>query len=197
MIKGVYMNILFLGNDINPLIDWLKEQKENVLQTDDKISVDYIKVNSIDFIVSYGYRHIIKKDVIDTLTNKCINLHVSYLPFNRGADPNLWSFIEGTPKGVTIHYLDEGVDTGNIIVQKEVHFDIEKETLKSSYSVLQDEIQKLFKENWYTIKEGKCKSIVQPNEGTKHYVKDKNRIQDKLVKGWDTRVSSLVNLDLQ
>lgn len=191
------MNILFLGNDDNPLIDWLKEQKENVLQTDDKISVDYIEVNYIDFIVSYGYRHIIKKDVIDKLPNKCINLHISYLPFNRGADPNLWSFIEGTPKGVTIHYLDEGVDTGNIIVQKEVYFDIEKETLKTSYSLLQDEIQKLFKENWHSIKEGKCNSIVQPDEGTKHYVKDKNRIEDKLVNGWDTPVSSLVNQDLQ
>ena len=60
----------------------------------------------------------------------------------------MWSFLEDTPKGVTIHYIDEGIDTGDIIVQKEVFIDEDKETLKSSYEILNKEIQALFKENW-------------------------------------------------
>lgn len=46
-----------------------------------------------------------------------MNLHISYLPWNKGADPNFWSCIDGTPAGVTLHHIDAGVDTGDIIAQ--------------------------------------------------------------------------------
>ena len=54
-----------------------------------------------------------------------------------GQDPNLWSFIEDTPKGVTIHEIDEGIDTGDIIFQKEIVLN-SNETLASSYEKLQE-----------------------------------------------------------
>ena len=38
-------------------------------------------------------------------------MHISYLPFNRGAHPNYWSFKDNSPKGVTIHFIDNGIDT--------------------------------------------------------------------------------------
>ena len=44
---------------------------------------------------------------------------MSYLPWNRGADPNFWSILEDTPKGVTIHIMDESIDTGDILYQKD------------------------------------------------------------------------------
>ena len=47
-----------------------------------------------------------------------INLHLSYLPFNRGKNPNVWSIIESTPCGATIHKIDEKIDTGKIYVRK-------------------------------------------------------------------------------
>ena len=47
-----------------------------------------------------------------------INLHISYLPYNRGSYPNYWSFKENTPNGVSIHHIDDGIDTGPVLVQK-------------------------------------------------------------------------------
>ena len=39
------------------------------------------------------------------------------LPYNRGKNPNVWPIIDGTPAGVTLHYIDSGIDTGEIIHQ--------------------------------------------------------------------------------
>jgi len=134
------MKILFLGAPDSPVFLWLKQQGEDVHSTLDKITVDYVLENKFNFLISYGYRYVLKKEILDLFPNRAINLHISYLPYNRGSDPNFWSFIDGTPKGVTIHYLDEGVDTGDIIVQKEVVFDsLETETLASSYQKLHTE----------------------------------------------------------
>ena len=76
-------SILFLGNENNSIIDFLKDEYSVTLCTE-KIDVDYVK--KFDFVISYGYRHIIKKNVIDASKNGIINLHISYLPWNRGAE---------------------------------------------------------------------------------------------------------------
>jgi len=188
------MKILFLGASDSPVFLWLKQQGEDVHSTLDKITVDYVLENKFNFLISYGYRYVLKKEILDLFPNRAINLHISYLPYNRGADPNFWSFIDGTPKGVTIHYLDEGVDTGDIIVQKEVVFDsLESETLASSYQKLHIEIQNLFFQNWEAIKNQKCSRRPQVGNGTVHKKKDKEALLHLIEKdGWDTKLSVLV-----
>jgi len=42
------------------------------------------------------------------------------LPYNKGSHPNFWSFIENSPKGVSIHEIDEGIDTGKLIASKKL-----------------------------------------------------------------------------
>ena len=187
--------ILFLGPSDSPVFEWLQKNGENILSTEDKITAGYIIENGFDFLISYGYRFILRKEILDLFPNKAINMHISYLPYNRGADPNFWSFIEGTPKGVSIHYLDEGVDTGDIIVQNEVSFDsLATETLASSYQKLQKEIQNLFFQHWDLIKNQKCDRIPQVGTGTTHRVKDKKHLTLLLEKdGWNTKLSVLVN----
>lgn len=93
------MRVLFLGPDDSPLLDWLRDRGECVLQTAEEVSADRVKDRSFDFLVSYGYRHIIRQAVLDHFPDRAVNLHISYLPWNRGADPNLWSFFDDTPKG--------------------------------------------------------------------------------------------------
>ncbi|CAK0761940.1 hypothetical protein CCP3SC5AM1_20062 [Gammaproteobacteria bacterium] len=122
---------------------------------------------------------------------KAVNLHNSYLPWNRGADPNFWSFIEDSPKGVTIHYLDEGLDTGDIIIQKEVTFKSDNETLATTYEKLQSAIQELFKCHWEKIKTGDCDSRKQKGKGSFHKLKDKECLSHLLADGWNTRISFL------
>jgi len=193
------MTILFLGPDASPLLHWLRQQEASVIQTDQKITAEYVKANNVMFIVSYGYQNKITTEVLDAVSGRAVNLHISYLPWNRGADPNLWSFIKDTPKGVTIHYVDDGFNTGDIIVQKNVEFNIDTDTLASSYKKLQDESQNLFKEHWALIKSSKCSSHKQPLEGTIHRSRDKEQVIHYLTYGWNTPVSVLceVAADIQ
>ncbi|GAB4268798.1 MAG: hypothetical protein Kow0029_04370 [Candidatus Rifleibacteriota bacterium] len=185
--------ILFLGPEDSPLRQWLEETGEEVVATSRKIDVSYIEANRICFLISYGYRHIIQKDVLEALDGRAINLHISFLPWNRGADPNLWSILEDTPKGVTIHYLDEGIDTGDIIVQDRVDFDYENDTLATSYDKLHKAMQRLFKDNWPAIRYGRCPRIKQAGSGSFHLVKDKIKVEHLLVNGWDTPLRMICN----
>ncbi|MEW6410568.1 MAG: formyltransferase family protein [Nitrospirota bacterium] len=158
------MKILFLGGNMaKGLADWLEQQGETVIYREDKVTIDDLIQISPDMVASYNYKYLISQKIIEHVKGNAINLHISLLPWNKGAYPNIWSFLEDTPKGVTIHYIDEGVDTGDIIVQKEVFIDENTETLKSSYEILHREIQTLFKENWSMIKNNKI--ISQPQTG--------------------------------
>ena len=181
--------ILFLGPKGSVLIPWLQEQGEEVFQTSKKLTAKFVADQEFSFLLSYGYRHILHKDIIMTFPSRAINLHISYLPWNRGADPNLWSFIENSPKGVTIHHLDESIDTGDIIIQKELTFNPSGETLTTSYIKLQAAIQDLFKQNWQDIKNGNCQRQKQVGKGSTHKAKDKECLFHLLTDGWNTSVS--------
>lgn len=187
------MKILFLtNNEISyGLFEWLKNEKqEDVMLYTDDINLDKLDEIQPDLIISYNYKYIIKKDVIMTMKNNIINLHISLLPWNRGASPNLWSFLEDTCKGVTIHQVDEGLDTGDILLQKEVFFNESKETLKSSYSKLHEEIQNLFKENWIEIKNNSITSKSQVSKGSFHLMKESQAIE-KIIDSWDITILEL------
>ena len=186
------MKILVLRNKITPISKIIEQIGDDVLEWSDPIDRLFIEQNRIDFAVSHGYRHIIKKSIINRFHQRIINLHISLLPWNRGADPNLWSFLDDTPKGVTIHYVDEGIDTGDIIVQKEVAFKNDQETLATTYQTLQAEIIDLFKLNWPLIRDERCSCLKQANGGTFHNSLDKRKYLNLLVDGWDTPVSLLI-----
>ncbi|HEC93567.1 MAG TPA: formyl transferase [Candidatus Atribacteria bacterium] len=190
------MKILFLSNNkiSSNLIYWIKNiAKEEVVLYDKSLNIEFLKRIKPDFIISYSYKFIIKKDIINYMKNDIINLHISLLPWNRGAYPNVWSFLEDTPKGVTIHITDRGIDTGPILVQKEVYMDENIETLKSSYEKLHREVQKLFKRYWHDIKNGKLEPKSQKNlKGSVHYKKDFERIKHLLNdKGWNISIIEL------
>ncbi len=154
---------LFLGysSKRTNLINFLRKKKIRVSEFKNK------KINSeiakkYDFIVSFGYRKIINKKTIDSLRRPILNLHIAYLPFNRGASPNYWSFKNKTPKGVTIHEIDQGIDTGDIVFRKKINFKINnKTTFKETYWILRKEVEKLFKKNFKKIVSGKYIKIKQ------------------------------------
>jgi len=74
-----------------------------------------------DFIVVVAYGHIIPTWMIGLPQYGCINLHASLLPKYRGAAPIQWALIRGeSVTGVTIMKIDEGLDTGDILLQREV-----------------------------------------------------------------------------
>lgn len=190
------MKILLLGEKSTLLENSLKIRMHNTEIYNDKINIEFVK--NYDFIISFGYRHIIKNDVIKEKQGRIINMHISLLPYNRGADPNLWSYLENTPKGVTIHLMDEGLDTGDIIVQKKVIDDEENDTLKTSYDRLISEITDLFVNKMDDIlynSEKMAYSQKQLENGfyTFHYLKDKEPYMHLLKDGYDTKVKLLKN----
>jgi UDP-2,4-diacetamido-2,4,6-trideoxy-beta-L-altropyranose hydrolase len=184
------LKILFLGgNHAEELADWLRLKGEKVIYREEKVDADFVQKLNPDMIVSYNYRHILRRDVISIPPRGSVNLHISYLPWNRGADPNVWSLIDNSPKGVTIHYIDEGVDTGDILVQREIFIDETHETLRSSYDILNAAIRELFMENWEAIRGCMVQPQRQPVIGTHHYVKNRHEYEPFLSeKGWDISI---------
>ena len=74
-----------------------------------------------DLVVLAGFMKILPANFVSALKGKLINIHPSLLPDFKGAHAVRDALASGATKtGVTIHYVDEGVDTGEIIVQSEV-----------------------------------------------------------------------------
>lgn len=190
------MKILLLGPYREELVQFLLSFGDEVQHIQEPISGRSKVLDNTDYLISYGYRYIIKKDVLNRFWGRAVNLHISLLPWNRGADPNLWSFLEDTPKGVTIHYIDYGIDTGDVLAQERVSFNPE-ETLRSSYEKLNKTIESLFKRKWPYIREGMITAIPQSNEGTFHSLKDKEKFNHLLTMGWDTPVRNLIGRALR
>nr|WP_300807705.1 formyltransferase family protein [uncultured Acetatifactor sp.] len=141
------------------------------------------------FIISFNYRHLIPEEVLDLMPGRVINLHTSLLPYNRGSDPNFFSFLYDTPKGVTIHLVDKGLDTGDILCQREIVFDEEKETFASSYDRLLAEIQELFRENWEDIREGRIAPRPQEGSGSTHRMREIASIREQMPFTWYERIA--------
>lgn len=145
-----------------------------------------------DIAVSINFDYILTSEFIDFFPYGCINLHTGYLPYNRGAYPNVWAIVDGTPAGVTLHYIDAGIDTGQIISQKEVVVNI-TDTGKILYEKLEEEAHRLFIESWPLVKDGKATPQKQANVGTFHKVKDTDKI-DKIEPDKFYKAIDLINI---
>ena len=187
------MCILFLGpykESQNRIANYLVDSGEMVIRYEKKLDYDKVHMRNFDFLVSYGYRYVIKKKVLKSFENKALNLHMSYLPWNRGADPNFWSILEDTPKGVTIHIMDESIDTGDILYQKEIFFG-GNDTLRTSYTKLERTIETIFIEQWPKIKNDELQGIGQSERSSYHKSRDKEKYNHLFSNGWDTKISEI------
>jgi methionyl-tRNA formyltransferase len=184
------MRVICLGTGSKRLEEFLTQSGETSLSFEEPFQEILPHLKKEDFAISYGYRYILKASEIRFFLRPPINLHIALLPWNRGADPNLWSFLEDTPKGVTIHEITEGLDKGGILLQKEIQFG-PRETLSSSYIRLTEEVETLLKDNWKALKENRFKPTPPLRGGSYHRAADKERYRDLLRLGWDTPVSEI------
>lgn len=120
----------------------------------DKIDKKFIKqIEEInpDLILSVYYRKIFPKALIKIPKLGCVNIHPSLLPYYRGPIPTFWALLNGESKcGVTVHYIDEGIDTGPIIEQKEIiikdsysGFDLNNKAMKVGHKLLMKNINNI------------------------------------------------------
>ena len=93
-------------------------ESRNIRFTTQPISHDNLPFKP-DILISIYYRFIISKDILNVCEGKAINLHPSLLPNYRGCSSLTWAMINNEREvGFTYHYIDEGIDTGNILLQK-------------------------------------------------------------------------------
>ena len=105
--------------------------------------------------VAAQFRFKLPKAVLDLFPLGIINVHTGYLPYNRGNYPNVWPIIDGTPAGVSLHYMDEGIDTGPVIARERVPVE-PWDTGESLHRKLQGNGVELFRQQWGgVIGEGK------------------------------------------
>lgn len=147
-----------------------------------------------DWVICFGYNNIIKEPFLAAYKNRIINIHISFLPWNRGADPNFWSWFDNTPKGVTVHRIDAGIDTGNILVQQEVTRWRKGETLSSSWHALMVHAKKLFEDNWINIRRDGLPTRKANGNGSYHRSADKTQWFRRFPLGWDTPVKDIIKL---
>lgn len=126
--------------------------------------VNEIKELNPDVIVVVAYGQILSKEFLQIPQQGCINVHVSLLPKYRGAAPINWVIINGEEKtGVSTMFMDEGLDTGDVILQSE--FDLDNEiTAGELHDKMTIEGAKLLCETLDLIKEGKAKRTPQNHE---------------------------------
>lgn len=87
----------------------------------DQRIASWIKDSNVDLICVFGMSQLLKANVFDAARLGTINIHPSLLPHYRGPNPDFWQYLNMEKKqGVTIHYIDEAEDTGDIIKQEEV-----------------------------------------------------------------------------
>ena len=85
-----------------------------------KEEMDKILSTECDIIITCAYGQILPKEILNYPRLKCVNVHASLLPKYRGGAPIHWCLINGEEKsGVTIMYMDEHMDTGNMISKEE------------------------------------------------------------------------------
>lgn len=121
------------------------DQNDKTREEFDKEVMRILDEHEIDLIVLGGYMRIISNEMVDKYRNRIINIHPSLLPkYGGGMDVSVHqSVIDAGEKetGMTIHLLDEGVDTGPIVLQKSCHVDPSDtpETLKNKVQSLEKE----------------------------------------------------------
>lgn len=130
------------------------ESVENVMS---KLSV------GVDLGILAWWPKILKSPLLEFPRLGFINTHPSLLPYNRGKHYNFWALVEQVPFGVTLHRVDAGVDTGDIVSQQEIAYDW-CDTGESLYFKAQKAMLDLFCETYPVLRKGDFSSRPQNKE---------------------------------
>ncbi|HEY8424003.1 MAG TPA: methionyl-tRNA formyltransferase [Clostridia bacterium] len=189
-----------------PVVEFARQHNISVYQFNNINKESQTLINlKPDIMVTAAYGQILSKDILNIAPYGIINIHASLLPKYRGPAPIQWAIIKGETKtGVTIMQTAQGLDTGDIILSKEIDIDPEDNavTLTEKLSALGAEA---LIEALDLIEKGEAKFTPQDNDQASYYPmlkKETGKIDwtksaeeiDRLVRGvygWPGAYSSL------
>lgn len=160
-----------LKSSPSPVKIWALEHGLTVLEPQKLKNQEFLitlKNLDLDLIVVCAYGKILPKEVLEIPKFGCWNIHASLLPKYRGASPINWTILEGEKKtGITIFLMDEGLDTGPILLQKEISVENEDNSisLAKKLSILAKEA---ILEAIFLHKQGKLSAVPQSQEGVSY-----------------------------
>ena len=142
-----------------------KKALENNIEvfTPNKIREEYDRILEInpDIIITCAYGQIIPKILLDLPKHKCVNVHASLLPKYRGGAPIHASILNGDEyTGITIMYMAEGMDDGNIITQEKIKIE-DNDNINTLSDKLSSLGAELLIKTLPSILDGTCDSIKQ------------------------------------
>lgn len=109
-----------------------------------------------DFLFSFYYRFMIKKEVLDIPIQGALNMHGSYLPKYRGRVPVNWAVIKGEREtGATLHYMVEKPDAGDIVDQEKVTIEF-ADSAFDVFSRVTEAAERIIARTWPLLREGRA-----------------------------------------
>jgi methionyl-tRNA formyltransferase len=123
------------------------------------LAPDYVSCFYFDYVLDDRFLTLPK---IDT-----INVHPGYLPYNKGFYYYVWSVLDGTPAGVSVHRMNAAADAGDLYSQASVEVTPE-DTGDTLYRKHEDAAIRLFRATWPSIVNGTYRSHPQRHPGTRH-----------------------------
>jgi len=134
--------------------------------------VSVLEKLDLDYIICVHFPYLMTKPVLSIPRYGVINLHPAFLPFNRGWHTPSWAILDGTPIGATLHFMDEGVDTGDIIYQEQLEI-LPGDTANTLYEMIKELEFEVFKKSWPQLVSGTYRREKQcQKSGTIHRRKE-------------------------
>jgi dTDP-4-amino-4,6-dideoxyglucose formyltransferase len=126
----------------------------------------------VDYLISIHYPYMLPSRMLGIPKVGCVNLHPAYLPFNRGWHTPTWAIWDDTPFGATLHFMNDGIDTGDIICRRQLEIDLTdtahtlyQKALALEFEVFKDSFAALLSLNPPRIRQ-------EETEGSTHGKKD-------------------------
>ena len=159
------------------IYEWTPELVENT---------EFIKLaQSSDIGLSGYFGHKVPMQLIDRFKFGVVNLHPSLLPIGRGSHPVVWSFLKAKKQGATIHLMDSGLDTGQILWQSEIRTsisDTSESVYKKASEILLENVTHVV-DAWVG---GKLELISNSGDGITHKLSDLTEIKEKNLENVDS-----------
>ena len=156
-------------------------------------TVDILREYKPDVIITCYWAHLLSPEIIRIPKYGCINFHPALLPLNRGWYPSVWPFIDGTKAGVTLHLIDEGADTGDVLAQYEMDIK-ETDTAGTVYERSKRLILAMFKQTWLRLYDQGIYPIKQDHAKATYHTKKEGNALNEIDMERSYKAKDLINL---